>query len=370
MTRVYIKYIFILFLGLLLINPSFSYAESKATKTSKSGQSFAFAYKSIYEKYIKEVSVEEVAFSTIKGIAKLDNKFNFSNGKTRISIYYNGSSIGSYPKSEPNDHIGWTNTTKKIISVCKNKSYILRQIPHQDIINAMLSSMTDVLDKHSKYSPEKSAKDEKENRVGFSGIGIRYRKTGNNLEITEVVPESPAYKAGILKGDYILKINKVDISYLSREEIIEAIRGRSGTIIDLTIKNIKNEIKEIPLIRKHIIEHTSKAKMIDNVLYIEISAFNQQTTQDIRNIIKIHEDYIGIIIDLRDNPGGLLKQAVKTAELFIDNGIVVSTKGRHEDLIQFYNAKSGDISDRKPIVLLIDGRTASSAEILAASLLD
>jgi carboxyl-terminal processing protease len=254
--------------------------------------------------------------------------------------------------------------------VAKNKSYILRHIPHKEIINKMLSSMTKVLDKHSKYSPEKNAKNEKENRTGFGGIGVRYRKTGNNLEITEVVTNSPAHKAEIYKGDSILKINNVDISLLNRKEIIKAIRGRSGTTVSLTLKTIKNEIKNITLIRRHIIEQTAKARLIDNVLYIEITSFNQQTTQEIRRIIKKFDDYKGIIIDLRDNPGGLLKQAVKTAELFIDNGIIVSTKGRHEDSVQFYNAKSGDISNGKPIIILIDGRTASSAEILAASLLD
>jgi hypothetical protein len=113
MIRINIRNIFILFLGLFFINPSFSYAESRAIKSNNSTQSFAFAYKSISEKYIKEVNIEDIAFSAIRGISELDNKFNFSNGKTRIYIYYDGKSIGSYPKSKNNDYIGWTNTTKK-----------------------------------------------------------------------------------------------------------------------------------------------------------------------------------------------------------------------------------------------------------------
>lgn len=244
----------------------------------------------------------------------------------------------------------------------------------ESAINGMLTS----LDPHSSYLNPEAAQDMRVQTKGeFGGLGIEVTMENDLVKVIAPIDDTPASKAGVLAGDLIVKINDEEVRGLSLTDAVEKMRGPINTSIELTIarpgvdKPIKLNIKRAVIKVKAV-----RYRVEDDIGYLRVISFTEQTASDLQKAIKdiqnqIGEDKLkGYVLDLRLNPGGLLDQAVAVSDAFLDKGEIVSTRGREaEDVIRF-DARSGDLTNGKPVIVMINGGSASASEIVAGALQD
>lgn len=244
----------------------------------------------------------------------------------------------------------------------------------ENAINGMLTS----LDPHSSYLNADEAKEMNNLTKGeFAGIGIVVTTQDKLIKVVSPMLGTPAAKAGVLAGDLITKIDGKDTSANKLDVNVKHMRGKRGTLVTLTIER-KGVAKPFDIkVRRDIIKiEDLRFNTNNNVGYIRLLEFTGHTYDDLAKAIasikaKIPNDKLkGYILDLRLNPGGLLNQAVKVSDAFLDKGMIVSTKGRQPRSILRFDAKKGDLTDGKPLIVLINGGTASAAEIVAGALQD
>ncbi len=244
----------------------------------------------------------------------------------------------------------------------------------ESAINGMLSS----LDPHSSYMSPKSFKDMEVQTSGkFGGLGIEVTMENGALKVVSPIDDTPAARAGILAGDLIVGIDGDQVQGMTLNQAVEKMRGAINTPITLTLqrKGVEKPF-DVKLVRDEITIQSVRSHEDGQVGYIRITQFNEQTYDGLKKAIdKIQADIgkdkvKGYIIDLRNNPGGLLDQAIAVSDTFLDQGEIVSTRGRHADETQRYNAHLGDMVDGKPVIVLVNGGSASASEIVAGALQD
>lgn len=239
-------------------------------------------------------------------------------------------------------------------------------------INGMLSS----LDPHSSYLDAETFKDMREQTKGeFGGLGIEVTMDNGFVKVISPIDDTPAFKAGIQAGDYITHIDGTTVLGETLTQAVEKMRGPVKSKVKLTIRRRNKDPFDVTLTRDNIKIRSVKAEKKDpDVGYIRISSFSETTTDDVKKEIekiqKDNADLSGYVLDLRNNPGGLLEQAVSVADLFLNEGEIVSTRPRRAEETQRYSATKGDITKNKPVVILINEGSASAAEIVAGALQD
>ncbi len=246
------------------------------------------------------------------------------------------------------------------------------------LIDGAISGMLRALDPHSSYLNEEGYREVRVNTKGqFGGIGIEVSMQDNRVIVVSPIEDTPGYKAGILAGDIITHIDGESIIGLSLSQAVSKMRGEVNVPITLTIRRqkVKKPI-EIKVIRDVIKIRSVRSQTDDGIGYLRVAQFSEKTAKHLENAItQIKEDIgdenlKGYILDLRNNPGGLLEQAVKVSDLFLDQGEILSTQSRRKEDMSRYHAKKGDVTNGKPIVILINGGSASASEIVAGALLD
>jgi carboxyl-terminal processing protease len=274
------------------------------------------------------------------------------------------------------------NSTLKLLDLFgdifdKVKKEYVEETTDNDLIEAAVNGMLTSLDPHSGYLNEKAFEEMRVQTKGeFGGLGIEVTMENGLVKVITPIDDTPAFKAGIKFGDYIVSINDEPVMGMSLNDAVKLMRGPAGSKIHLTvIREGKNEPIEVDLNREVIKIKSVKAKNQDNIGYIRITSFSEQTADGIKAEIKkmkANKDLKiqGLVLDLRNNPGGLLEQAIDVADAFLDKGEIVSTRGRGENNIIRYNAKNGDMLPDVNIVVLINGGSASASEIVAGALQD
>jgi carboxyl-terminal processing protease len=255
-----------------------------------------------------------------------------------------------------------------------NKDYV-EEINQGDVMDAAINGVLQSLDPYSAYmSPETFKEMETETSGKFGGLGIEVGMEFGVVKVITPMDGSPAEKEGVKAGDYIVKINSVQVQGKTLSEAVELMRGPVGTSLELTIRRKGLKKALVFEVTREIIEVKSvKSKIIDDsVGYIRLTAFNENSSKQIKNIIKKFKknNIDKFILDLRNNPGGLLSQAVKISDFFLNNGEIVSTKSRKSSENRKYFAKKGDIIDGETLVVLINYGSASASEIVAGALKD
>ncbi len=254
------------------------------------------------------------------------------------------------------------------------EKYYVDEIKLQEIVNKALKGLMQELDAHSTFLDKKSSKEMSIQTQGeFGGLGITVGMRDGALTVISPIDDTPAFKAGIKAGDIILKIDSNSTLNMTLDEAVSLMRGKPKTPIVLTIvRKGENKPIKIDIVRDIIKIQSVFAKTIENedLLYLRVSSFDRKVTNNLRKEIKNRPKIKGIILDLRNNPGGLLTQAIGVVDLFIDEGIVVSQKGRKkEDEEKFYAKKSTTVS-KVPLVVLVNGGSASASEIVSGALQD
>ncbi len=255
-----------------------------------------------------------------------------------------------------------------------NKEYV-EEIDQSDAMDAAINGVLRSLDPYSAYMSPKTYKEmETETSGKFGGLGIEVGMEFGVVKVITPMDGTPAEREGVKAGDYIVKINGIQVQGKTLSEAVDLMRGPVGSKLEITIrrKGIKKAL--VFEITREIIEVKSvKSKIIDdNVGYIRLTAFNENSSKQVRDKIKKFKkkNINKYVLDLRNNPGGLLSQAVRISDFFLDNGEIVSTKSRKSSENRKYFAKKGDIINGETLVVLINYGSASASEIVAGALKD
>lgn len=253
----------------------------------------------------------------------------------------------------------------------------VEELGDSELFEMAIWGMLAELDPHSEFLDlEKINELEDASEGRFSGIGVELTMEGDYLTVITPIDNSPAAKAGIQPGDIILRVNGESIEGLSFRQSLRRLEGESGESLSLTLDRLSNdELIEVKLTRERIAVESVRSRLIaEDVGYLRITQFQQNTanefTADLQNLLDSNPLLTGLILDLRNNPGGLLRSAVDIADLFLESGLIVSTKGRIESANRNFLATAGSQANDLPIVVLINRGSASAAEIVAGALQD
>ena len=256
-----------------------------------------------------------------------------------------------------------------------NKEYV-DEFNQSEGMDSAINGLLQSLDPYSSYmSPEIFQEMQTETSGEFGGLGIEVGMEAGVVKVISPIDDTPASKAGIKAGDYIVKINNTQVQGKSLSEAVDLMRGPVGSGIELTVRrrgvkkaltfNITREIIEVQSVKSDILDN--------NIGYIRLTSFNDNSSEQIKKKIeklKKNENLNAFILDLRNNPGGLLSQAIKISDFFLENGEIVSTKSRKKSENRKWFAKKGDITDGKTLIVLINYGSASASEIVAGALKD
>tara|TARA_B100000686_G_scaffold352700_1_gene455654 strand:- start:4058 stop:5395 length:1338 start_codon:yes stop_codon:yes gene_type:complete len=258
------------------------------------------------------------------------------------------------------------------------RSEYVEEVSDKDLVETALNGMLTALDPHSSYLTEEDFSSmQVQTRGEFGGLGIEVTMENGLVKVVSPIDDTPAYRAGIQANDVITEIDGEQVMGMSLSDAVSKMRGKVGTDINVTIiREGEAEPLEVTITRD-IIQIQSVRHRVENddIGYIRVTTFNQQTFPGLKRAIteiqqEAGNELIGYVLDLRNNPGGLLDQAIKVSDAFLEQGEIVSTRGRAEDDIRRDNATPGDLANGLPIIVLINGGSASASEIVAGALQD
>jgi carboxyl-terminal processing protease len=258
------------------------------------------------------------------------------------------------------------------------RSEYVEEVTDEQLIEAAIGGMLTSLDPHSSFLNKESFQDmQVQTRGEFGGLGIEVTSEEGVVRVVSPIDDTPAFRAGILPGDYIVAIDDESIVGLTLNEAVDKMRGPVGTSIKVTIRRPEVEGPIDYTLTRAVVKVQSVRYRVEagNVGYIRISSFNEQTQPGLEKALKsiqdqVGDDLAGYVLDLRNNPGGLLDQAISVSDTFLERGEIVSTRGRRARDSERANAKAGDLAGGKPVVVLINGGSASASEIVAGALQD
>ena len=336
----------------------------------------AAGYENIADKYLDSLTVQTIGAEGIRGLGAIDPSFAVEVGSDEILLTDNGREFAREKLPAENDAYAWASLTARASMAAREWSDEMRRASSEKIYEAVFDGMLSELDIYSRYSGRDEARRNRARRDGFGGIGIRFRQKGTTTEIYRVTPDTPAFRAGLKSGDAIKSVDGLSLKGLSARKIASLLRGPVDTAVRLTVERAdRPKGWSVKLVRRHIVPITVTHTFKDGILYLAVDSYNQKTADSVRNaVLKVRAEndtpIRGMVMDLRGNPGGLLRQSIKLANLFLTQGHIITTRGRHPDSVHHYNADGGDILNGLPLVVLIDGKSASAAEITAAALQD
>jgi carboxyl-terminal processing protease len=246
------------------------------------------------------------------------------------------------------------------------------------LIESAINGMLTGLDPHSSFMDARNFRDmQVQTRGEFGGLGIEVTQEEGLIKVVSPIDDTPASKAGILANDIITHIDAEPIQGLTLQQAVEKMRGPVGSKITIRVTRSGAAPRDIEITRDRIVIRAVRHQILgDDVGYVRITQFNEQTTENLRKAIedikaKVPADKLrGYVLDMRNNPGGLLDQSVSVSDAFLERGEIVSTRGRNAEETQRWNARGGDLTAGKPIIVLINGGSASASEIVAGALQD
>jgi carboxyl-terminal processing protease len=252
----------------------------------------------------------------------------------------------------------------------------VEEVSDQELIESAIRGMLASLDPHSSYLDPKSFQDMRVQTKGeFGGLGIEVTMENGLVKVVSPIDDTPAFRAGVQAGDLISHLDGEPVLGLTLAEAVEKMRGPVNTDLVLTLRRPNREPFDVTITRDVITVQSVRSRLEDDVGYLRITAFNEQTSPGLDEAVEQLTEQAGgslkgFVLDLRNNPGGLLDQAIAVSDAFLNAGEIVSTRGRHPDDAQRYNAREGDLANGLPIIVLINGGSASASEIVAGALQD
>lgn len=311
-----------------------------------------------------------------QGLSMIDPNLDVENKRRTLVVVFNGKPVETLPAPAANDALGWAAAVTRIAALSAQVSPAFAAVQPEEVQRAALAAAVSTLDAYSSYRGPARAFEEREQREGYGDIGVDWAQTEAGFTARTVHADSPASRAGLLAGDRLVRIDQAAVTVSSLYGLNRRLHGPPDSKVEIGVRRGDIE-KTFVVVRKKFVAPTVTAFRDGALTYLRISSFNSGTAEQVeaqvRRLARTADDgeARGLILDLRGNAGGLLDQAVAVADLFLQAGQgILWTAGRHPGSFQTYQASGGDLLGGKPIAVLVDGRTASSSEVLAAALRD
>jgi carboxyl-terminal processing protease len=340
-------------------------------------QLFRAAYRAITSRFLEPITAEALALAGLERLTAVDPSVAVTHSGRTVALSQANAIISQWPAPGPDDVDGWAELTGTLLKTARDRSAAVTALSTDRLDETVIDGSIELLDRFSRYAPPVLAAEHRDNRDGYGGIGVTVDAQGPDVRIVMVMPESPAAGVGLAPGDRIAAVDGIDAIVLSHDEVMERLRGPVGSNLKLTVaRDGAPAPLSFTLQRSHIVVKTVSLAHDDHVAVLRISVFNAGTADNLAELVaQAHREmgsaFQGIVLDLRDNPGGLLDQSIRVASEFLDSGTVVSTAGRIRDADQQFDVYGGTVPvERLPLVVLVNGGSASASEIVAASLQD
>ena len=333
-------------------------------------------YQQIDNLYVRPVDLGNVVADGINGLSELDPAISADLDDDVLAVLNGDVLVAAYDAPGPDDARGWAAVTLSALEQGQTVSPELAEADLEVLLTAVFDGATGGLDNYSRYLPPNQASVERTLREGYGGVGILLdpQPSGQAI-IAEVFADGPAEQAGIQAGGTIIAVDGESTEGWSLQRLGDTLRGPLGTRVRVSIRNEDETIETFRLERAQVIPTVVHSRIVENFAIIDVSSFNTAVVEQLEEtVIEVVERegpaLRGIVLDLRGNPGGLLGQSVDVADLFITRGDIISTRGRHPRSSQEFLSEPGDIAPGLPIAVLVDGRSASASEVVAAALQD
>ncbi len=335
----------------------------------------AAGFETLASRYIDPIRIDDAALAGLANLSTIDPAIGVARSDGLVRMAVSGHDVAAVPAPGPNDALGWGWLAADMVVAARAAKPNLQARSIEDFYTAVFNGALAGLDHYTRYEDPSKARDEREDREGFGGIGVTIEYENGETRVIAVYPGMPAARAGLRSGDVIVSVDGVRLAGLTQDEVVHRLRGPAGRPVQLTIKREGVTSFEIAVARAHVYAPTVIARRDGPILTLRITSFNQRTALALDRELRAALDrrrhpVAGLVLDLRSNPGGLLDQAVEVANLFLPGGRVIATTGRHPESNQVFDATTGEPGEKLPMVVLVNGRSASAAEIVAAALAD
>lgn len=337
---------------------------------------FNAGMKNLVERYVEPVAPEQLSVKGLGNLSAIDPAVSVVAVGNRLQLIAHGRVVGEWPTYDNTNADDWADLIAEALAAARRASPAIAAMNAEDLYEIFFRGALTGLDHYTYYSGREAARRTRATREGFGGIGVTLKIANGSTHVIEVAPESPAARASILPQDRIIQIDGKPVDSLMQADVIDLLRGPVDTSVVLLVqRQTQPSPIEVAIIRRFIVPPTVTVSRDDEVLTVKISGFNQATSRRLgRELLRAEREQVakpqGIILDLRGNPGGLLDQAVEVSDLFLGQGRIASTVGRHVDSNQTFSADVDERFSGIPMVVLVNGRSASAAEIVAAALND
>ncbi len=310
----------------------------------------------------------------LQGLTALDPKLTIDPRDGRLRLIRQGGAI--FDAAAPKDELiaNWVPAAISLTKAAVGASAAVRQAGTTGVVQAFFDEMFNHLDPYSRYVPPFEAGEDREERTGRAGIGVGFDQRGTAVVVSEVIRDGPAAAAGIRPGDAILAIDGQTVKGWDAPMVAASVAGPEDTSFTLTWRGRDGKPHESAFVRVLVPPETVFGERSAELLVVRIAGFNNTTDTHLAHTLQdgLAGDHppLGIVLDLRGNRGGLLRQAVTVADTFLPDGLVASTVGRAPEANHIWTSTPGELAEGVPLIVLVDGRTASAAEVLAAALAD
>jgi carboxyl-terminal processing protease len=331
--------------------------------------------------YIEPISTRRVALAGIARLSRIDDRLAVSDsGDTSrgraFGLNYDGHSVAFYSMPADGNNRDWGELVGSLVATARGTSPKLAALPEETVEKAVFDGITGALDHYSRYATPKTAREQRAERDGYSGVGVTLEAAGESFRVASLCAHGPAEKAGIRVNDSLLAVDGIPTAGRAQESVMEDLRGPIGSNVAVSLlRSGAAQPRDLQLRRAFVTLPTVTMSRNGNIAVFRIASFNQSTTERLAEELaearrQAGGQLAGIVLDLRGDPGGLLDQAVSLADLFVHDGPIASTTGRHPASHQSFAASGRAVASQVPIVVLINGGSASASEIVAAALQD
>lgn len=340
------------------------------------GEVIDAGYSHIAARYVDPVAMSDVALAGMQGISQIDPDLRVTRERNDIVLTASKGEVREFAAPRGDDPDDWAELTTEVLQAGRAASPALRHAGTEQIYEVVFDGALSRLDRFSRYSSAAAAREQRAQRDGFGGIGIEIKLEGEEVRVVTVFEDSPAAQLGVQTDDAIVAINGQPTQGMSLADVVERLRGPVGSPLRLATASPKDRApRELTIRRALIIPPTVSYAPHGDVADIKVTSFNQSTTSSLTHALQratreMGRQLRGVVIDLRGNPGGLLEQAVSVSDLFLNDGRILTTRGRHPDSNQTFDAAGDDLLHGLPVAVLVNSGTASAAEVVAAALQD
>ncbi len=329
----------------------------------------------ISEKYIEHISLSNLALEGLRGLDNIDSDLIIQVGTETLAVYSRGLSRREYFLPAENNADNWSSLMAVILQYVRTGETPISTASEEKIFEAIFDGSLSLLDPFSRYVGAKNASKNRAERSGFGGIGVEIGHEDKGARIMDVYPATPAAAAGLRANDLITHADSAALAGLHPSKILKTIRGDIGSFVSLIVERDGETPLNLSIKRERILRPTVKLVRKNSILQATVTGFNNETSRQLATRIQsaftdTPAQVAGMVLDLRGNPGGVMTQAVMLADLFLVDGKILSTRGRHPSSRHEYIARGNDILNNLPLVVLINGKSASASEIVAAALQD